>query len=155
MSRTQDSSLQHTWKTLKTHELNISQEQKAKIVFQLGIITWQLSRLRFNQAESLFEENEEFHIKTCLSRDLLLNQRYTLEDISRESFKFENDYYEAQISTFLEHVKYIALDHHCFFASILARSKYDDDAEFQAASDWWNDFVTVESKIDSSHNRIC
>ncbi len=154
MSRAQGSSLQHTWKTLKTHELNISQEQKAKIVFQLEIITWQLSRLRFNQAESLFEKNEEFHIKTCLFRDLLLNQRYTLEDISREPFKFENDYYETQISTFLEHVKYLALDHHCFFASIFARSEYDDDAEFRAASDWWNDFVTVESKINSSHNRI-
>jgi len=77
----------------------------------------------------------EFHIKTCLSRDLLLNQRYTFEDISRESFKFEKDYYEAQISTFLEHVKYLALDHHCFFASIFARSEYDDDAEFRATSD--------------------
>ncbi len=41
MSRVQGSSLQHTWKTLKMHEPNISQEQKAKIVFQLEIITWQ------------------------------------------------------------------------------------------------------------------
>jgi len=78
---------------------------------------------------------KKFHIKTCLSRDLLLNQRYTLEDIPRESFKFEKDYYETQISTFLEHVKYLALDHHCFFAPIPARSEYDDDAEFRATSD--------------------
>ncbi len=154
MSRAQGSPLQHTWKTLETHEPNISQEQKAKVVFQLGIITWQLSRLRFNQAGSLFEENGGFHIKTCLSRGLLLDQRYALEDIPRGPFKFEKDYYEAQISAFLEHVKYLALGHHCFFAPIPARSEYDDDAGFRAASDWWNDFVTVESKIDSSHNRI-
>ncbi len=77
----------------------------------------------------------EFHIKTCLFRDLLLNQRYTLEDIPHESFKFKKDYYETQVSTFLEHVKYLALDHHCFFASILARSEYDNDAEFRTTSD--------------------
>ncbi len=34
-----------------------------------------------------------------------------------------------------------------------ARSEYDDYAGFRKASDWWSDFVTVQSKIDRSDNR--
>ncbi|MCJ1459583.1 hypothetical protein MMC28_009962, partial [Mycoblastus sanguinarius] len=68
-------------------------------------------------------------------------------------FKSKRDYYEAQISAFIKHVKYLPLGHHCFFAPGPARSEYDDDAEFRKASDWWSDFVTVQSKIDSSDNR--
>ena len=113
----------------------MSHEQKTKIVFQLGVITWQLSRLCFSQAESLFEKDEEFQIKICLSRDMLLNERHSLEDINRESFKSEKDYYETHISAFLKHVKYFQLGHHCFFAPIPARNEYDDYAAFQKASD--------------------
>jgi len=153
MSKAHGSPLQHTWKNLGTHrEPDISQEQKAKIV-QLGTITEQLSRLSFKQAGSLFEEDGEFHIKTCLSRGLLLNGRHALGDIHRGPFKYEEDYYNAQISAFVEHVKYLPLGHHCFFAPVPARSEYDDYAGYRKASDWWSDFVTVQSKIDSSDNR--
>jgi hypothetical protein len=34
-----------------------------------------------------------------------------------------------------------------------ARSEYSDCAGFRKASDWWSDFVTVQSKIDGSDNR--
>jgi len=136
MSKAHGSPLQHTWKNLGTHrKLDISQEQKTKIVFQLGTITEHLSRLCFNQAESLFEKDGEFHIKTCLSRSLLLNERHALGDIHREPFNYEKDYYNAQISTFIEHVKYLPLGHHCFFAPVLARNEYDDDADFRKALD--------------------
>jgi len=154
MSKAHGSPLQHTWKNLGTHrEPDISQEQKAKIVFQLGTITEHLSRLCFNQAGSLFEKDGEFYIKTCLSRGLLLDGRHALGDIHRGPFRYEKDYYNAQISAFIEHVKYLPLGHHCFFAPVPARSEYDDYAEFRKASDWWSDFVTVQSKIDSSDNR--
>ena len=64
MSKAHGSPLQHTWKNLGTHcKSDISQEQKAKIVFQLGTKTEHLSRLCFNQAGTLFEEDEEFYIK--------------------------------------------------------------------------------------------
>ena len=131
----------------------MSHEQKTKIIFQLGVITWQLSRLCFDQAGSLFEEDGEFQIKTCLSRGLLLNGRHSLGDFNRGPFKSEKDYYEAHVSAFLEHVKYLQLGHHCFFAPIPARNEYDDYAGFRKASDWWSDFVTVQSKIDGSDNR--
>jgi len=154
MSKAYGSPLQHTWRALETHnESDMSQGQKAKIVFQLGVITEQLSRLCFDQAGSLFEKEGEFYIKTCLSRGLLLNGRHALRDIPRGPFKFEKDYYEAQILAFFEHVKYLPLGHHCFFAPIPAQSEYDDYAEFRGASDSWSDFVTVQSKIDGSDNR--
>lgn len=124
MSKACGSPLQDTWKASgMQHEPHISQGQKEKIVLQLGVITEQLSRLCFNQAGSLFEEDEVFHIRTCLSRDLLLNERHTLEDISREPFKFERDYHEAQISAFIEHIKYLPLGYHCFFAPVPARNE--------------------------------
>ena len=154
MSKAHDSSLQRTWKDSEKNRLNMFHEQKTKIIFQLEVITWQLSRLCFDQAESLFEKDEKFQIKICLSRDLLLNERHSLEDFNRESFKSEKNYYETHVSTFLKHVKYLQLDHHCFFAPIFARNEYDDYAEFRKASDWWSDFVTVQFKIDDSDNRI-
>ena len=153
MSKAYGTPLQRTWKDSEKDELNISHEQKTKILFQLGVITWQLSRLSFDQAGSLFEEDGEFQIKPCLSRGLLLDERHSLGDINRGPFKSEKDYYEAHDSAFLEHVKYLQLDHHCFFAPIPARSEYDDYAGFRKASDWWSDFVTVQSKIDGSDNR--
>jgi len=153
MSKAHGSPLQRTWKDSEKDEPNVSHEQKTKIMFQLGVITWQLSRLGFDQAGSLFEEDGKFQIKTCLSRGLLLNERHSLGDINRGAFKSERDYYEAHVSAFLEHVKYLQLGHHCFFAPIPARSEYDDYAGFRKASDWWSDFVTVQSKIDGSENR--
>lgn len=57
------------------------------------------------------------------------------------------------ISTFLEHVNYLQLGHHCFFAPIPARSRYGDYAGFRKRSGWWSDFVTVQSKIDGSDSR--
>ena len=152
MSKAHGSPLQCKWKDSEKDGSNMSHEQKTKIIFQLGLITWQLSRLCFDQAGSLFEEDGEYHIKTCLSRGLLMNERYSL-DINRGPFKSEKHYYEAHVSVYLEHVKYLQLGHHCFFAPIPARSEYGDCAGFRKASDWWSDFVTVQSKIDGSDNR--
>lgn len=113
-----------------------------------------LSRLSFGPAGSLFEEKEEFYVKTCLSRGLLLNQRYAIEDIPRRPFKSERDYYSAHLSAHFEQAEYFPLGHHCFLAPIPARSEYNNNAEFRKALDWWSDFVTVESKIGSSENRV-
>ena len=153
MSKAHGSPLQRTWKHSEKDKPKMSQEQKMKIMFQLGVIIWQLSRLCFDEAGSLFEEDGEYQIKTCLSRGLLLHERHSLEDFHRGPFKSEKDYYEAHISAFLEHAKYLPLGHHCFFAPIPARSEYDNYTEFRKASDRWSDFVTVQSKIDSSENR--
>ena len=95
-------------------EADMLEAQKAKAVFQPGTVTEQLSRLSFNQTGSLFEENGEYNTKTCLSRGLILNERYTLEDTHRGLFCNSRDYHEAQILAFTQHVKYMPLGHHCF-----------------------------------------
>ena len=153
MSKAPGLPLQHTWKDSEKDEPNMSQEKKIKVMFQLRVITEQLSQLCFDEAESLFEEDGEFQIRTCLSRGLLLHERQSLEDINRGPFKSEKHYYEAHVSAFLEHIKYLQLGYHCFFAPIPAQSEYNDYAGFWKASDGWSDFVTVQSKIDSSENR--
>ena len=146
--------LQHKWNTSETNRgADISQGQKEKVVFQLGVITEHLSRLTFNQAGSLFENDGEYNIETCLSRGLILNERHTLEDIHRGPFQYAKEYYNAQVSAFIQHVKYLPLGHHCFFAPVPAPNEYNDYDQFRDASSWWSDFVTVQSKIDSSDNR--
>jgi len=143
MSKAQGSLLQHTWDNSEKDVPEMSHEQKAKVIIQLGAMTWQLSRLGFNQAGSLFEESRDFQIKTCLSRGLILDERHTLEDVPRGPFSSEKAYYDAQISAFIQHAKYLPLGPHCFFAPIPAQSEYDDHAAFKKAADWWNDFVAV------------
>ena len=155
MSKALGLPLERKWKTSEETDFEAAmlEEQKAKVVFQLGVVTEQLSRLSFNQAGSLFEDDGEYTIKTCLSRGLILNERHTLEDIHRGPFHNARDHYEAQVLAFTEHVKYLPLGHHCFFAPIPAASEYDDYIQFRDASNWWCDFITVQSKIDSSDNR--
>lgn len=124
MSKANGSPLSDVWTAGKTHdEADISQKQRERIIFQLGVITEGLSRLSFPQAGSLVEEDGEFYIKTCLSRELLLNQRYNIEDIPRGSFKSEREYYSAYYSAYFEQAKYFPLSHHCFLAPIPARSE--------------------------------
>ncbi|KAI4095517.1 MAG: hypothetical protein LQ339_007204 [Xanthoria mediterranea] len=153
MSKASGSALQPAWLSSGSTGSCMSQEQRAKIVSQLGAITWKLSRLRFCQAGSLFEESKELKVKECLSRGLLVEKRDILEDVPRGPFDTDIEYYEAHISAFLEHVKYLPLAHHCLFAPIPARSEYDDQADHLAAVDFWNNFVAVKSKIDGSHNK--
>ena len=149
MSKARGTPLENTWRTL-----DISQDHKSKVVFQLGVLTEQLTRLCFDRAGSLFEEDEEYYIGTCLSRGLLLHERHTLRDLPRGPFKLEKDYYRAQFSAFFEHVKCLPLAHHCFLAPVPTPSEYGDSySAFQEASAWWSDFVTLQSKIDSSDNR--
>lgn len=145
--------LQCTWSDTTGNKPSITQDQKEKVLFQLGSITWQLSQLSFDQAGSLFEEDGKFQIKTCLARGLLLSQRDSIEDLDRGPFRTKEAYYDAHILAFLEHVKYLPLGHHCFFAPIPGPAEYDDGRGFRKASDWWSDFVTVQSKIDGSENR--
>jgi hypothetical protein len=146
MSKASGLPLNEYWKVLDKHD-------KEKVLFQLGTITWQLSELQFDQAGSLFEENEGFQIKTCLSRGLLMYERYSLDDLHRGPFNFETEYYQALLSAFLQHVQFLPLAHHCFFAPIPAPNDYDDNSEYQTASGRWSDFVTLGSKIDGSDNR--
>ena len=147
MSKAPGFCLNTLWKTLEPH-------QKHQIVFQLGVITKQLSELQFDQAGSLFESEGQLAINVCLSRGLILNERYSLQDLARGPFRSEKEYYDAHISAFYDHLKSLPLSSHCFFAPIPEPADYHDDTLFHEASNWWSDFVTVQYKIDSCENRM-
>ena len=141
------------WKSPGACETGSSWVQKAKVVFQLGGIAWQLSRLRFNRIGSLFEESGGLQVKSCLSRGLLMNERYSLDDLYRGPFVSEKEYFDALISAFLQQAKCLPLSHHCFFAPLPAQNEYSDRSVYQRAASRWSDFVTLGSKIDGSDNR--
>ncbi|KAL8771304.1 MAG: hypothetical protein Q9209_003209 [Squamulea sp. 1 TL-2023] len=153
MSKAPGSKLPCKWLPPGMPGSSISEDEKAKILFQLGVITEQLSRLRFPQAGSLFKQDGKFHIKTCLSRGLLEGPRDILDDILRGPFTTERDYYEALITALLEHAECLPLATHCFFAPIPAEDEYESYTDRVKATDHWNFFVAAQDKVDSSHNR--
>lgn len=129
-------------------------EEKETVMKQLGAIVSQLSRLRLDKTGSLFEGDECYAVKTCLSPAFFLHDRYTLRDISRGPFLEERDYYRSLLSAFLLRIQFLFLGHHIFFAPVPVPAEYNNYESYLSATDRWNDFVTVGSKIDSSKNRL-
>ncbi|OJD12882.1 hypothetical protein AJ78_06597 [Emergomyces pasteurianus Ep9510] len=129
-------------------------KEKAKILDQLGAITWQLSRLRFSHIGSLYEDETGLHVKSCLSRGLLTHARHSLKHLNRGPFPVVADYFNALLSAFSEHAKYLPLRPHCLFAPVPLQSEYIDFPQYKGACDRWNDFVILGAKIDSSANRL-
>ena len=154
MSKARGFALREVWKTEEAPTGDLSQDHKAKIMYQLGAITWQLSELRFDCIGSLVETNGLLEMKTCLSPGLIMNERYSLDNIERGPFRSEMDFYKSMLSAFDQHVKYLPLRHHCFFAPLPVRNDYESRSSFESASAHWNDFVALGSKIDGSENRL-
>ncbi|KAF2189972.1 hypothetical protein K469DRAFT_625997, partial [Zopfia rhizophila CBS 207.26] len=132
----------------------LTEKERKKVMRQLGAITSQLSCLRLDKIGSLFEEEGCYSVKTCLSPGLLLHGRHTLKDIPRGPFSQENEYFSSLISALLLHIQYLSLEHHAFFAPVPVPAEYNSYASYLSATDRWNDFITVGSKIDSSKNRL-
>ena len=153
-----------TWDTLRCCKVPAPQRksrscltliQKEKIVEQLGEITSQLSRLRFDHIGSLFEEEGTYQIKSCLSSSFCLYGRDEFrEEINRGPFMYEREYYESLISAFLLHVECLPLEHHILLAPVPTPDEYNSYDDYLAATDRWNDFVTVGAKIDGGKNRL-
>ena len=163
MSKAQGSPLSTRCWHSQTHQLVnsptsprrcLTQEEKEKVMKQIGEIVWQLSRLRLDKIGSLFEEGECYVVKDCLSPGFFLHDRYTLRDIKRGPFLQDVDYYRSLLSAYLLHIQYLLLEHHVFFAPVPVPSEYNSYASYLSATDRWNDFVTVGSKVDCSKNRL-
>jgi hypothetical protein len=121
---------------------------------QLADIISRLSHLRFDIIGSLFEEEGCFSVKTCLSPGLLLQDRHLLQGFFRGPFYSETDFYKSLLSAFLQHIQFLTLEHHAFFAPVPVPAEYDCYDNYLSATDRWKDFVTLGSKIDSSKNRL-
>ncbi|KAG8531780.1 uncharacterized protein KY384_003416 [Bacidia gigantensis] len=156
MSKADGIPLADKWKpNTSTRDNRLTQSQMEGVVCQLGVITEALSRLTFDQAGSIIEEGGEFLTTTCLTRGLLLDQRYAMGDIPRGPFKSETDYYIAHQSAYFEHVQCYPLRSHCFLApNPTQEDYYCTHTGFLKALIWWSDFVTVGMKINGSENRV-
>ncbi|KAJ5100766.1 Aminoglycoside phosphotransferase [Penicillium angulare] len=145
--------LSKVWKSADSSQPSLETPTKAKIISQLGKITWKLAQLRFDKIGSLYEENNSFIIKECLSRGHMMNERCSL-DIARGPFTSKEEFYDSLISALSEHAEALRLSHHCFIAPVPSRSDYLSYRQYESAVDLWNDFVTIGRKIDSSDNRL-
>lgn len=152
MSEAPGCPLSKFWGSANSARPGIETSSKAKILSQLGGITWKLSQLQFNKIGSLFE-NESFEIKECLSRGHILHGRYSLE-IPRGPFTSKEKFYDSLISAFSEQAEILQLSHHCFVAPVPSRHDYESSRQYERAVDLWNDFITVGGKTDSSDNRL-
>lgn len=145
--------LSKVWKPAGSPQPDLDTPSKARVLTQLGGITWKLSQLRFDKIGSIFEEDGSFEIKECLSRGHMLHERYALE-IPRGPFASAAEFYDSLVSAFSEHAEILHLSHHCFMAPVPSREDYQSSMQYKCAVNLWNDFVTVGRKTDSSDNRM-
>ncbi|KAI1933465.1 hypothetical protein LOZ66_006471 [Ophidiomyces ophidiicola] len=138
----------------KARRCSLKENEKQKIMQQLGVIMSQLSRLRFDKIGSLFQENGRFKVGPCLAPGLLLHDRHILQGIFRGPFENEGEYYRGLLSAYFMHLQELTLEHHAFFAPVPVPMEYDRYSSYLAATDRWNDFVGLGSKIETSPNRL-
>lgn len=154
----------HDWRTY-THEpsgLNgsatpvrvLTEDEKKKIMQQLGCYARQLFGLRFPTIGSLFEGDEGYYIDECLTPGHVLQDRETIEDIPRGPFHNEAHYYSSLAIALHLHAEQLPMGYHILRAPVPVLQEYSSFAKYYAATDRWNDFAALEGRVDSSINRL-
>ncbi|KAH6713712.1 hypothetical protein BKA61DRAFT_656297 [Leptodontidium sp. MPI-SDFR-AT-0119] len=134
----------------------LGRTNKEKIMSQLGTISSQLLKLRFDKIGSLFEEDEEYRVKECLSPALIWHQRDSLgDDVARGPFQHENEYHESLLSAFLLHVKELPLEQHAFFAPIPKLGEFGSFLSHRSAKMIAAATLQPLAPPDESSNRFC
>jgi hypothetical protein len=122
---------------------------------QLGAITAQLSRLRFDKIGSLSQDGTgNYTVVECLLPSLTWQHRDLLEDIERGPYDDETAYFESLISAYISHAQALSMTPHAFFAPTPVPDEYTSWASYRAAAARWNDFVAVGEKIEHGKNRL-
>ncbi|KAJ5782536.1 Aminoglycoside phosphotransferase [Penicillium paradoxum] len=152
MSKAQGPPLRKVWTTNPSTD-RLTRADKAKVISQLGQITWKLAQVRFNCIGSLFE-NDTFELGERMSRGHVLRQRYSLDEIPRGPFATESDFYNSLTTAMVNHAESLPLSPHCFVALIPSRGDYENDVAHREACSLWNGFVAIGDKIDSAENRL-
>ncbi|KAL5366502.1 kinase-like domain-containing protein [Aspergillus floccosus] len=135
----------------------LSPSQKRKILRQLGCIHAALSNIRFSEIGSLcMDDISSFTPRKCLFPSLIWQDRDEFDDteITRGPFSDSKAFYTASIDAFLAHSAELSMEHHLFHAPVPIVQEYDSFEEYRLATDLWNDYVTVGSKIESRKNRL-
>ncbi|KAG5812658.1 hypothetical protein H9Q74_013031 [Fusarium xylarioides] len=130
----------------------ISNENRGKVMIQLGAFMSELYRHRFDRIGSLFQDGDaSYAVGECLSPSLTWQDRDSLE-LDRGPFKTEHDYLVSLISAFTSHAKGLSLAPHVFFAPVPNMLDYESLSSYQKAGRRWNDFVAIGQKIEHSKN---
>lgn len=132
----------------------LTEEEKKKIMQQLGCYACQLFGLRFPTIGSLLEGDQGYYIDECLSPGHILQDREMIEDIPRGPFHNETDYYSSLAAALHLHAEQLPMEHHILRAPIPVPQEYSSFAKYYAATDRWNDFATLGGIVDSSMNRL-
>ncbi|KAM5341504.1 hypothetical protein ACJ41O_014535 [Fusarium nematophilum] len=132
----------------------LTEEEKEKIMRQLGSYARQLFDIRFPTIGSLFEGDEGYYIDECLSPRHVLQDRGTIEDLPRGPFHNDADYYFSLATALHLHAEQLPMGHHVLRAPVPVPEEYPNFAKYYTATDRWNDFVTLGGMVDSSMNRL-
>ncbi|KAK7417574.1 hypothetical protein QQZ08_011579 [Neonectria magnoliae] len=133
--------------------LPLTTEGGEKVMRQLGAIAAELSQVRFNTIGSLFEDEDGYTIKGCLSPSHTCYGRDSLT-IDRGPFDKESDYHKSLVSANVLHAKTLPMDTHCFFAPLPVPDDYSKWSDYKFSTNRWNDFMTIDDKINSGKNRL-
>ena len=130
------------------------EEEKKKIMRQLGRYARQLFGLRFLAIGSLFEGEEGYYVDECLSPGHVLQDRDTIEDMPRGPFHNETGYYSSLATALHLHAEQLPMGYHVLRAPVPVPREYPNFDKYYAATDRWNDFVALGGMVDSSMNRL-
>ena len=133
----------------------LTQNERSKIMEQLGRLMAQLSLLRFPTIGSLFEQDAgEYVIEECLSPGYVLHGRDELDGIERGPFSEDREHFSSLVSAFRSQAEDLPMGYHILLAPTPAPQEYRSFAEFYTAQTLWNDYAAVGDKTESSSNRL-
>ncbi|KAF5005922.1 hypothetical protein FDECE_7680 [Fusarium decemcellulare] len=132
----------------------LTNEEKERILEQLGRYARQLFGLRFPTIGSLIESDEGYCIDECLSPGHVLQDRETIEELPRGPFHNEADYYCSLTTALRLHAEQLTMGHHVLRAPVPIPDEYPSFAKYYSATDRWNDFVALGGMVESSINRF-
>jgi serine/threonine protein kinase len=135
--------------------LPLTDQDREKIMTQLGRMMSSLSGTHFHNIGSVFDDGEgNYSIGECLSPSMIWQSRDQLEGLDRGPFHDESQYFRALISTFICHVKELRLAPHSFFAPIPDPLEYPNWTSYRAAIKMWNSFTSIDDGIEGDRNRL-
>lgn len=102
------------------------------------------------------QDNGNYIVGKCLSPAFIWNGRdeFGEDDIPLGPFETAAAFYRAQILALMAHVRELPMEHHLFHAPVPVPEEYGTFNEYRIATDRWNDYVTVGSKIECAKNRL-
>lgn len=121
---------------------------------QLGFLIARILQSPFEEIGSLYEREGKVRVGRCLSRTLTWSGRDLCGEIARGPFSNDKDYYDSVLSALRYHAEQLPLNHHLFLAPIPKAKDFETVSSYRSAVQLWNDFATVDWKIDSSKNRL-